>query len=109
MKIKVSKKFADFINKTAKELGFEAEASVVTMGERGYCLNVGSNAMFDAEDNGDYDWRTGEFKAIRVCYPDSYYACPQYLTTAELVKEFRRNHVSTIDELKSMVRSMCEI
>ena len=35
MKIKVSKVFADFINKTAKELGFKAEASVVTMGERG--------------------------------------------------------------------------
>ena len=56
MKVKVSKVFADFINKTAKELGFKAEASVVKMSERAYCLNVGLNAMLDAQDTDDYDW-----------------------------------------------------
>ena len=109
MKVKVSKVFANFINKTAKELGFKAEASVVTMSERGYRLNVGLDAALDAEDNGDYDWAEDEYKVIRVVYPDEYYARPTYLTTASLTKEFRRRGVSTADELKEMVRSMCEI
>ena len=109
MKIKVSKVFADFINKTAKELGFKAEASVVTMSERGYCLNVGTSAMLDAQDTDDYDWGEDEYKVIKVVYPDEYYACPQYLTTTSLNKEFRSRGVTTADELKQMVRSMCEI
>ena len=107
--MKVSKVFADFINKTAKELGFKAEASVMKMSERAYCLNVGLSAMLDAQDTDDYDWREDEYKVIRVAYPEDYCACPQYLTTTSLNKEFRRRGVTTADELKAMVRSMCEI
>ena len=109
MKIKVSKVFADFINKTAKELGFSAEASVVTMSENAYRMNVGFGAQLDADDYGDYDWSTGKYKAIRVCYPDSYYAMPTYLTTAALQREYRSTNVSNVDGLKQMLRSMCEI
>lgn len=109
MKVKVSKVFADFINKTAKELGFKAEASVVKMSERAYRLNVGLNAMLDAQDTDDYDWGEDEYKVIKVAYPDGYYAMPQYLTTASLNKEFRRRGVTTEDDLKQMVRSMCEV
>lgn len=109
MKVKVSKVFADFINKTAKELGFKAEASVVKMSERAYCLNVGLNAMLDAQDTDDYDWGEDEYKVIRVVYPEDYCACPQYLTTTALNNEFKRMGVTTADELKAMVRSMCEI
>lgn len=109
MKIKVSKVFADFINKTAKELGFCAEASVERMSERMYRLHVGLNAMLDAQDTDDYDWAEDEYKVIRVVYPESYYACPQYLTTTALNKEFNRRGVTNVDQLKQMVRSMCEI
>ena len=109
MKVKVSKVFADFINKTAKELGFKAEASVVKMSERAYRLNVGLSAMLDAQDTGDYDWCEDEYKVIRVVYPEDYCACPQYLTTTSLNNEFNRRRVTTADELKAMVRSMCEI
>jgi hypothetical protein len=109
MKVKVSKTFAAYINKAAKALGFKAEASVVTMSERGYCLNVGSDAMLDAQDNGDYDWAEDEYKVIRVAYPDEYYATPKYLTTAELTRECRRRGVTTENELQQMLRYMCEI
>jgi hypothetical protein len=44
-----------------------------------------------------------------VVYPEEYCACPQYLTTTSLNKEFRRRGVTNADELKAMVRSMCEI
>ena len=109
MKVKVSKVFADFINKTAKELGFKAEASVVKMSERAYRLNVGLNAMLDAQDTDDYDWGEDEYKVIRVVYPEDYCACPQYLTTTALNNEYRRRGVTTADELKAMVCSMCKI
>jgi hypothetical protein len=109
MKVKVSKVFAKFINDTAKELGFKCEASVVTMSERGYRLNVGLDAMLDAQDNGDYDWGEDEYKAIRLDYPEEYYAMPQYLTTASLNREFRSCHVQDADGLKRMIRNMCEI
>ena len=109
MKIKVSKVFADFINRTAKELGFSAEASVQRMSERGYVLNVGMEAQLDADDYGDYDWAEDEYKVIRVVYPDDYYACPQYLTTKSLTDEYRRRGVSTIDELKLMLKDILSI
>lgn len=109
MKIKVSKVFADFINKTAKELGFCAEASVQRMSERGYVLNVGMAAQLDADDYGDYDWAEDEYKVIRVVYPEEYYACPQYLTTKALNDEYNRRGVSTIDELKQMLKDILSI
>ena len=109
MKVKVSKIFAAYINKSAKALGFKAEASVVEMSERAYRLNVGLDAMLDAQDNGDYDWAKDEYKVIRVTYPDEYYATPKYLTTASLNREFRRRGVTTENELQQMLRYMCEI
>lgn len=109
MKIKVSKVFAAFINKAAKELGFKCSASVVTMGERAYRLNFGMNAMFDAMDHGDYDWTTGEYKAIRIDYPYGHYAMARYLTTALLNREFARRGVRNEADLKEMVMDMCEI
>lgn len=108
MKVKVSKVFADFINKTAKCLGFQAQASVVTMSERAYRVNV-STDIYAAEEHGDYDFVTGQAKAIRISYPDSYYAMPKYITTQELTREFRRRGVSTESELMQMVRNLCEI
>lgn len=110
MKVKVSKVMADFINKAAEELGFKAHASVETFTERGYKMQV--DVMMDPwelERLGDYDYRRDEYKAIRVDYPDDYYACPQYLTTKGLLKEFRRRRVENEQELKQMLRDMCEI
>lgn len=109
MKVKVSKTFAAFINRVAKELGFKCEASVVSMAERGYRLNLGLDAAFDAEENGDFNWTTGEYKAIRIAYPSDYYAMSRYITTAQLTREFRRCHVTDETGLKDMVRTLCEI
>ena len=108
MKIKVSKVFADFINKTAKELGFEVSAKVVELSENMYRLHV-SYDIFRAEDFGDYNYNTGKYKAIKILYPENYFACPNYLTTYQLTQEFKRNNVSTISELKEMIKNICEI
>ena len=108
MKIKVSKVFADFINKTAKEMNFKVSAKVVEFSENMYRLHV-SYDIFRAEDFGDYNYNTGKYKAIQLIYPEDYYACANYLTTYQLTQEFRRYNVSTISELKDMIKNICEI
>ena len=108
MKIKVSKAFASFINKTAKEMGFNVAAKVVQMSANQYKWNVDLD-LFHAEDFGDYDFTTGMFKAICLTYPANYYANPQYLTTYALNREFKRNNITSVEGLKQMVKTMCEI
>ena len=105
MKVKVSKVFADFINKTVKDV----EARVVKMSENQYRMNLGGFAVWDAEEFGDYDWQTGEYKAIVVVYPYDYYACPRYISTKELTKEFKRRGVRDAEGLKEMVKDMIMI
>lgn len=110
MKIKVSKVFANYINQCAKEMGFKAEACVEEMGERQYGYCVGN--VFDAMDCDDYyltlDGRD-VFKAIAISYPYDYYASTKYLTTAQLNKEWRRRNGKTEQDLREMIRELCEI
>lgn len=108
MNIAVTKTFARFINKTAKEMGFEAHAEVVLLPYEGYSFYTGQSVV-DASFSGDYDWETRDFKTIKVTYPDSYYACPVYLTTKGLVEEFRQRGVKTVEELQEMLRDMLEV
>ena len=108
MNIQVSKVFAKFINKTAKEMGFEVHAEVVLLPYEGYSFYTGQSVV-DASFSGDYDWETRDFKTIKVTYPDNYYACPVYLTTKGLVEEFRSRGVKTMEELKDMLREMLEV
>lgn len=103
MKVQVSKTFAKWMN----TCGGQFTAEVVTMKPAQYGWQVGD--QFDAMDSGDYDWERQLFKVIMVAYPDDYYACPLYLTTARLNSEFRRRGVSNEAELKSMILDMCEI
>lgn len=110
MKIKVSKVFANYINKCAKEMGFKAKASVEKMGKSqyGYCFGN----VFDAMDNGDCDMDDegrDVFKAIAISYPYDYYAPTKYLTTKQLNKEWRRRSGKTEQDLREMIRELCEI
>ena len=107
MQIKVTKTFASFINQTAKTLCFKAHAEFVTMNMDNYRMLVGE--PLDAMFNGDYDSSIGVFKAIRVSYPDEYYACDRYLTTNEIVHEFHRYGVVDMIDLMSMIKDMLEI
>ena len=109
MVIKVSKTFAKFINTTAKEMGFECEASVVNLTENQAYGFLGVEGMFDADDYGDYDWESNTYKAIRVVYPYEYYACPLFIGTGMLVREWRRRGGKTEQDLKDILRDMLEI
>jgi hypothetical protein len=106
MNIKVSKVFAKFINTTAKEMGFEAHAEVIALRSSAYTFATGTD-RWDGEC--DYDWEHDTYRVIEVSYPYEYYATRRFLTTHELVKEFRKRGVSTADELKKMLRDMLEV
>lgn len=106
MNIQVSKTFANFINKTAKEMGFEAHAEVIALRSSAYTFATGTD-LWDGER--DYDWKTDTYRVIEVSYPYDFYAANRYLTTYELTKEFRRRGVKTAEELKDMLRDMLEI
>ena len=106
MNIKVSKVFANFINKTAKEMGFEAHAEVIALRSSAYTFATG-NDMWDGDC--DYDWKTDTYRVIEVSYPYDFYATRRFLTTYELVQEFRKRKVESVDELKEMLKDMLEI
>lgn len=106
MNIKVSKTFAKFINTTAKEMGFKAHAEVVALRSSAYTFATGVD-MWDGEC--DYDWETGTYRVIEVSYPYDFYATRKFLTTYELVSEFRKRGVKSVEDLKDMLREMLEI
>ena len=105
MLVKVSKVFAAFMNETAAKMGFKASAEVVYLSERENCRIFGSWA----DNLGDYDYRTGKYKAIAVTYPAEYYAVPVYFTSNDLNREFQRRGVSDWAGLQEMIRDLCEI
>ena len=105
MKIAATKVFADFINKTAANMGFQARAELVKLTDRAFTFSVDSWGP----DWADWDPKSGLYKAIRVTYPGDFYACPVYLSTRQLCEEFRRRGVRDFDGLALMVRDMCEI
>jgi len=105
MKIQVSKVFARFINRTAKEMYFAAKAEVVDLSVNEYQMHMGD--VYEGES--DFNWKTGKIKAIRVVYPYGYFANPLYISTAMLLRECRRRNVGNVEELKEMIRDMVEV
>ena len=106
MNIQVSKVFAKFINTTAKELGFEAHAEVIALRSSAYTFTTGTD-RWDGEC--DYDWEHDTYRVIEISYPYDFYATRKFLTTKELVSEFRERGVETAEELKEMLKDMLEI
>lgn len=101
MKIKVSKVFAKFINETAKKNGKRFEAVVVNLQPGSYGLHVGD--IFEACAWGDWSDETGTGRAIKILYDWSAWACPRYLSTAELNREAKRYGVRDAAGLEKMI------
>lgn len=102
MNIQVSKRFADFINQSVKNVN----AKVVHVPEKWYTFFTGVDRYVS---DSDYDYMNGDFRAIRVSYPENYFACDRYLTTYGLLSEFRRRRVKDAEGLKSMLIDMLEV
>lgn len=108
MRIQVSKTFASFINKTARELGFKCFAEVVKCPARYYEFRTG-DSLLDAMDWGDYDWENIDAKVLMITYPAEYYACEKFVTTRQLNKEYKDRGVESLQDLKGMIRDLFEI
>ena len=107
MQIRVSKIFASFINKTAKEMGFEAHAEVHSTNGSNYRIIVGDDVL-DAWSYGDC---VGDdlYKYIVVTYPPEYYVCPMYISSRMLYDEMHRLRVKDEKGLKEMIRDLVEV
>lgn len=93
MKIASTQAMATLLNKMAKKLDkTDIHFRYITLTPEVYKRYVDIE-IYNAYDNGDYNWKTGKLRAIEVEYPDEYYACNRYLTTQELSRIFRWNKV----------------
>ena len=86
MKVKVTKVMTSEINKYFKKNGIGYTAYFVEYTPNEYSIYVGSTMCHE----DDYDWTKNVMKAIKIAYPDSYYAMPRYLTSNDLYKLFRK-------------------
>lgn len=93
MKVRVSKVMAKVLAKAIQEYKIIWE----DMTPRDYDVYVGGLC-------GYFD----NYRAIKVIYPDSYYACPRYITTNDLVKAFKSSD-GTLDSFIEQIRDMIEI
>jgi hypothetical protein len=106
MNIQVSKTFANFINKTAKEMGFEAHAEVIALRSSAYTFATGTDWL---DGECDYSPSTDTYRVIEVSYPYDFYATRKFLTTYGLTTEFRKRGVKTEEGLKDMLYDMLAI
>lgn len=105
MKVKVSNPMAKAIAKAMNERGIKFdECKVRKFSERSYVLSVaGTYGMFDARDNGDYDYVKEEYKAIQIVWPYDYYAMPTYITTKDLSRWHKESHATDVNGLMDYI------
>lgn len=97
------------MNKTFKKFYLPYRAEVETMSPVKYKWEVDTDLWGNEEDMDFDEEGNNVFKVIKVIYPESYYACPQYLTSKTLKEECKRNGVFTLEQLELLIRDMVEI
>lgn len=109
MKIASTKTMTTLLNKIAKEMGkTDMHFRYITVSPEVYQRYIDMD-IYDAEDNGDYNWETRKLRAIEVEYPDEYYACNKYLTTKDIKRIYRwhKLEITTAEELaKNIIEEM---
>lgn len=84
MKVKATKTMAAFLRKSIPEYDFLLSEFY----PENYALYVDHDIY---RNEIDYKPSTGRFSAIKVVYPSELFAMPQYLTTIDLTRIFRRS------------------
>ena len=89
--VQVSKAMTRAIDRTIRPAGMRAE--YIELSPRDYALRV------DCMNDNRHDARPerGTVAAIRITYPASYYAMPQYLTTRELIRLYKEAERWNVD------------
>ena len=81
MRIKISQTMVKFIKNTLPK---DHDVKLVKLTPKEYGWQVHYDGEYHAEQYGDYDYKTGLCKAIKILYPADYYAMPNYITTKDL-------------------------
>lgn len=103
MKVLATKTMTKAINDFLKQSGERMRAVYETMSRRAFETNVD----FDFWDNErDYLPASGEMRAIKIVYPSEYYALPRYLTSAALVKLYRRSNGTYKDFMREVLEEI---
>lgn len=102
MRVQATKTMTRELNKVAKASGIPYRFEYIEVPLDTYKWKVNYD-YFEAYDYGDFDISTGKCKAIEVVYPSSWYACPQYITTARLHKVYEAG-----DTLESFINRVIE-
>lgn len=104
MKVKVTKTMTAAIKKAMRTMYPAASITLETCKADTYSRYVGSVW----ENEQDYDYTSGQFKYIRIVYPDNYYAMPRYLTTRDL-QHIAGRCDGTMDGFMKAVKAAIEI
>lgn len=105
MKIASTKTMTDFLNKELKKQGVnDMRFRYIAIPQDVYRQYVNMD-VWEAEYNGDFNYKTGKYRAIEVKYPDEYYACNRYLTSNDLRRIFTRwqLHIKNAEDFAKLV------
>lgn len=86
MRVKVSKKITKELNKRAINNYCIEFFNYLEMSPDQYAAFF-IDSVFDHEN--DYDYNTNKMKVIQITYKPELYALPKYLTTNDLIREYR--------------------
>lgn len=104
MKVKVTKKMVNELNKALKDKPVEFDYRELDVDS--YRFHVNSD-YFQAYDWGDYDYNKSMFRYIAVIYPAEYFAFNKTLTTYDLNRIFRSG--MTFDDFAKAVFAEVEV
>lgn len=89
MNVQVSKAMTNEINNYFKNNGIPYKAQYETMTPAAFGWNVDINTE---QHEADFLPASGKMRAIKILYPEDFYACPRYVTTRELLRVFRKSN-----------------
>lgn len=59
-------------------------------------------SIYPEREMDDYNASTGKFSAIKILYPDEYYACPLFLTTNDLITIYNNSDKTFNDFFRTL-------
>lgn len=85
------------------------EVKVVKLTEEQYRYHLGYTdyEYVKYEDSVDYDYKNDLYRAIRILYPEDYYATPRYISSRELRRDLK--YVTTYEELLQELKNCYSI
>jgi len=108
MQVAATTTMARMLAKACKDKGLDYKVRYITVTPEVYKRYIDIE-VYNAYDNGDYNWETNKIRAIEICYDPNDYACPRYLTTQEIRNIRRHANPKSAEELVERLVEEVEI